>query len=83
MSTSKTRFIALIASIPVTFVICTVLWTNAASAAETTRQPGHCVTSEVLVTDKKTGEQHIAVKTVCECSEQNPCTTVGKKVASR
>lgn len=78
--TSNNRFIALMISIPVVAGLCTALWTTAADAAQTTREFGHCVTTEVLVTDRKTGEQHIAVKTVCECSAENPCTS---KVASR
>ncbi len=73
--TSNTRFVALMVSIPVVAGLCVALWTTAASAAEQAREPGRCVSTEVLVTDRKTGEQHIAVHTVCECSAEHPCTS--------
>lgn len=77
--TSNTRFVSLMLSIPVVAGLLVGGCVNAASAAET-REPGRCSTTEILVTDRKTGEQHIDRKTVCECSEQNPCTS---RVASR
>lgn len=78
--TSNNRFIALMLSIPVVAGLLIGGCAHDAGAAESVREPGRCVRSEVLVTDKKTGEQYIAVKTVCECSAENPCTS---KVASR
>lgn len=78
--TSNTRFVSLMVSVPVMFGLLSALWLNAANAAESVREPGRCVSTEILVTDRKTGEQHIAVHTVCECSGEHPCTS---RVASR
>jgi hypothetical protein len=77
---TNSSFIRLMLAIPVTFGLLVGGCINAASAADQTREPGRCVRSEVLVTDRKTGEQHISVHTVCECSAEHPCTS---RVASR
>lgn len=77
------RFVLRMLAVPVIAGLLVALWASAASAAEQvrgdSRELGRCVTTEVLVTDQKTGEQHIAVHTVCECSAEHPCTSVSQK----